>query len=99
VTWPDVYSSSNANSYVNAKLEGVGVADFQKLADRYYDTLVSSLKAAGIEVVDQAAVLSQDQFKEMTSGAKASPSEEEAEAGKGIFVSSHGIPLSLIHIS
>ncbi len=86
-------SSTHANSYVNARLEGVGVEDFQKLADRYYDTLVASLKAAGIDVVDQAAVLSHPEFKEMTSGAKASPVEEDAEAGKGVFVSSRGIPI------
>ena len=86
-------SSTNANNYVNAKLEGVGIADFQKLADRYYDTLVSSLKSSGIEVLDQAVVMSHPEFKEMTSGAKTSPSEEDAEAGKGVFVSSRSIPI------
>jgi len=86
-------ASSNANVYVNAKLEGVGPEDFQKLADRYYATLVNSMKSAGIEVVDQTLVSDHPQFKEMTSGARASPTEEDAAAGKGVFVSSHGIPI------
>ncbi|MBP6008405.1 MAG: hypothetical protein KA740_11970 [Rhodoferax sp.] len=86
-------NTTNANTYVNAKLEGVGVADFQKLTDGYYDSLVSSLKTAGIEVVEQALVLGHPDFKEMTSGARSSPSEEDAEAGKGVLVSSRGLPI------
>lgn len=86
-------SPSSATEYVDAKLAGVGINEFQQITDRYYDTLVNDLKNAGIEVVDQAEVLKNPDFKEITSGGKKSPLEESAEAGKGVFVTSHDLPV------
>lgn len=45
-----------ANAQVTTTLGGVGAADFQAIADKAYAETVASLKAAGFEVLDQAAL-------------------------------------------
>jgi len=52
----EVHKNSGSAARYFAALQGVDAADFQAITDKAYADAVASLKAAGFEVVDQAAL-------------------------------------------
>lgn len=85
-----------ADSDVSIKLVGGSNEQFQAITDKFYQQSVEQLKAQGIEVVPLEELKALPEFAELAAtGVTPLPSEQDANAGKGLFFSAYGLPLHL----
>ena len=84
--------SGKPNS-VSVTLKGHDAATWQKLVDDYYVALKGQLAAAGIEVIPQEQLNELPEYKSIAGASTASPHEEDAKAGKGLYIGSAGVPM------
>ncbi len=84
--------SGKPNS-VSVTLKGHDSATWQKLVDDYYAVLLAQLAKAGIEVVPQEQLREWPEYRTIAGAGTASPHEEDAKAGKGLYIGSGGVPM------
>jgi hypothetical protein len=84
--------SGKPNS-VSVTLKGHDAASWQPLVDNYYRQLLSQLEAAGIEVVPPEKLQELAEYKTIVEAAKPTPHEEDAKAGKGLYLGTAGVPM------
>ncbi len=84
--------SGKPNS-VSVLLKGHDSQSWQAVVDAYYARLVKQLGDAGIEVIPPEKLAELPEYKTIAEAAKPTPHEEDAKAGKGLYLGSAGIPM------
>ena len=86
-----------ADSDVMIKAVGSNKEQLQAITEKFYEQTVEQLKAQGIEVVNQDELAALPEYTELAAtGVTPVPSEQDADAGKGLFFTARGLPLQLI---
>ena len=86
-----------ADSDVLIKAVGSNKEQLQAITEKFYEQTVEQLQAQGIEVVAQEQLAALPDYTELVAtGITPLPSEQDAEAGKGMFFTARGLPVQLI---
>lgn len=84
--------SGKPNS-VSVTLKGHDSASWQAVVDNYYKKLLKQFEAAGIEVVSAETLQDIPEYKTIIGAASTTPHEEDAKAGKGVYLGTAGVPM------
>ena len=84
--------SGKPNS-VSVTLKGHDSATWPDLVTQYYGQLTSQLEAGGVEVIKPETLQDDADYKTILEASNASPHEEDAKAGKGLYFGIAKVPM------
>ena len=78
---------------VSVTMTGHDDKQWPEIVDRYYQTLLQQLQAAGIQVVSAEELQAMPEYKTVRDAGKTSPQLEDAKAGKGMYYGVTTVPM------
>lgn len=84
--------SGKPNS-VSVNLKGHDSTTWPDLVNQYYGQLISQLESSGIEIIKPDTLQEDPDYKTVLEASNASPHEEDAKAGKGLYFGVAKVPM------